>query len=85
MYCKISLLIYSGSSSLSNAGLFDSPDINNLPYDLIMVHVELLSAHLLSFMFIDDTMNLEDFIDMNPDFGEGQVKDLNSFLTMFTS
>eukprot|EP00112_Aurelia_sp_Birch-Aquarium-sp1_P017856 Seg418.14 transcript_id=Seg418.14/GoldUCD/mRNA.D3Y31 product="Protein N-terminal glutamine amidohydrolase" protein_id=Seg418.14/GoldUCD/D3Y31 len=33
----------------------------------------------------DDTMNLEDFIDMNPDFGEGQVKDLNSFLTMFTS
>ena len=53
--------------------------------DLIMVHVELLSARLLSFMFIDDTMNLEDFIDMNPDFGEGQVKDLNSFLTMFTS
>eukprot|EP00795_Rhopilema_esculentum_P003738 gene3738-15013_t len=31
----------------------------------------------------DDTMNLEDFIDMNPEFGEGQVKDLNFFLTMF--
>ena len=32
---------------------------------------------------LDETMNLDDFIDMTPLFGEGEVKDVKGFLAMF--
>ena len=54
--------------------------ITNHPSLFIVIFC--LFIHYL-LLFTDNTMNLHEFIDMDPNFGEGQVKDLDSFLTMF--
>ena len=36
------------------------------------------------FSFADNTMNLDDFIDMSPDEGEGEVMDFKTFVKAFS-
>ena len=37
------------------------------------------------FIFIDNTMNLQEFIDMTNEEGEGQVMDYKTFIKSFSS